>query len=714
MGSRRSPIAVRVVVALGLVAVGALGGTATASATTVGNAARASKGTAQVAHAVGNDISFPQCGSSFPSGQAFGIVGINDGVPGTLNPCLGLASSSPGYTKSELYWAVSTSTGAQGQPKASVYVNTNDPGNVFDGVPVSDWPKSGSTPYGACTTTTVDTSAGPATVGRASQACAWAFGDDEAARDTAWLEVVAEAIDAASPPVTVPTAPSAYPWWLDVETTNTWQQAAAGQEMNLAALQGFVVGLRAGGAPSVGVYATSYQWVAITGGTSSSTTTLGGLTTWIPGASDETGAMSVCDGGSFTGGQVALAQFPSGAFDGDLSCGVGSTVTLSNVAQIYGKTSDATAAAEFTRAFPFAKRSCPATRAAVVASTEEYQDALSSQFLAQDLTTGTLLTPATSLPPVTAGVLREEGITTVYLVGGPLAITTTVEKEIGSLAAYACGGVTPSGAKIAVHRIYGDTQYATAMQVAEFVGSAAQRAFPGAYATTNSSGGTGKYNDTAGSGTAAPFDPLEPTAILASGVEFQDAQAASVVSYRTKLPLLLTPPTALSATAVAGIEKLGVKQVLLMGGTLAISDTVEKDLVATTGVSVLRVAGQDYTDTARELARFEAADATEGLGWTPGHRITVARGNGFTDGLCGAVLDNPQNTATGPSGAGRPLLLTQEPTVVGSSLTTFLKVTGHSGLDETASKTITTLTVLGGPLVVSTAEISAMQTDLRH
>ncbi len=712
MGSRRSSIGLRVMVALGLVAVGALGGAATASAAAVGSAAHASKEAALVTDAVGNDISFPQCGSSFPSGQAFGIVGINDGVPGTLNPCLGLASSSPSYKKSELYWAVSTSTGSQDQPKASVYVNTSDPDNVFDGVPVSDWPKSGSTPYGACTTTTVDTSSGSATVGRASQACAWAFGDDEAMRDAAWLEAVAEAIDAASPPVAVPTTPSAYPWWLDVETTNTWQQAAVGQAMNLASLQGFVVGLRAGGASSVGIYSTPYQWVAITGGTSSSTTTLGGVTTWIPGAGDETGAMSVCDGSSFTGGEVALAQFPSGEFDGDLSCGVGSTVTLSNVAQIYGKTSDATAAAEFTRAFPFAKRSCPATRAAVVANTEP--DVLSSQFLAQDLTTGTLLAAATVLPPVTAGILREEGITTVYLVGGPLAITTTVAKAIGNLAVYACGGVTPSGAKIVVHRIDAETQYATAMEVAELVGSAGQRAFPGAYATTNGSGGTGKYNDTAGTGTAAPFDPLEPTAILASGAEFQDAQAASVLSYRTKLPLLLTPPTTLSTTAVAAIQKLGVKQVVLMGGTLAIPDTVERALVERTGVAVLRVAGQDYTDTARELARFEAADATEGLGWTPDHRITIARGNGSTDGLCGAVLENPHNTATGPAGAARPLLLTEGPTVVGSYLTTFLEVTGHSGLDETTSKTITTLTVLGGPLVVSTAEISAMQTDLRH
>ena len=38
--------------------------------------------------ATGNDVSYPQCGKSFPSGQAFGIVGVNDGLANNANPCL--------------------------------------------------------------------------------------------------------------------------------------------------------------------------------------------------------------------------------------------------------------------------------------------------------------------------------------------------------------------------------------------------------------------------------------------------------------------------------------------------------------------------------------------------------------------------------------------------------------------------------------------------
>ncbi len=665
-----------------------------------------SSATVSITATVGNDISFPQCGSAYPSGQAFGIVGVNDGIPNTLNPCFGPSTSYPSYTQSELYWAVSTSAGAGAQAKASVYVNTADPGNVATGTLIADWPTSGSTPYGTCTTTTVTTTSGTSIAGANSPACAWEYGNTKATQDAAYLQAAAQAIDAQSPPVTVPTTPASYPWWLDVETSNTWQTGSSGQAMNVAMLQGIVAGLTAAGAPSVGIYSPPNQWVAITGGTSASTPTLGTLATWLPGASNEAGAETVCAERSFTAGPVALAQYPSGAFDGDQSC-ADATVT-----RIYGQTADTTAAAELTRAFPWTAGSCPSTRTAVVATTNVFQDALSSQFLAQHLTTGTLLTPTESLSQVTATTLEKEGITTVDVVGGPLALSTTVVKAIENLPADQCGGVNPVG-NVVVHRIFGKTQYATAMAVAELVGSAGSKAFPGAYSTTNATGGTGMFNDTAGSGSSAPAGSL-PTAILASGEEFQDAQAASVISYRTRLPMLLTPATQLSTTAVAAIEKLGIKQVILMGGPLAVSNAVESSLVAKTGVSVLRIAGKDYTDTSQELARFEAAAATDGLDWTLGHRVMVARGNGYTDGLAGAVLESPHNGATGASRSPHPLLLIESPATVGPYVTTFLTVTGHAGVGGTSSKTVRALTVLGGPLAVTTASVAQMQTDLGH
>lgn len=264
----------------------------------------------------GYDISYIQCGSSFPSSTAFGIVGVNGGLANDLNPCLGPASS---YSQSELYWAVATSSGATTQPKASLYVNTADPGNVYNGSPIADWPTVGSTPYGSCTTTAVTTTSGTYMMGENSQACAWQYGYNKASQDSLWLTSAATSIDAAGAPVHVPTSPGSYPWWLDVETANTWQVGVAGQAMNVADLQGMIAALEAASVPTVGAYSTSSQWDSITGGTTSGSGSLWQVPNWIPGARSLSGAVTNCAQTSFTGGTVSLTQWASRP-DGDYAC----------------------------------------------------------------------------------------------------------------------------------------------------------------------------------------------------------------------------------------------------------------------------------------------------------------------------------------------------------------------------------------------------------
>jgi hypothetical protein len=58
------------------------------------------------------------------------------------------------------------------------------------------------------------------------------------------------------------------------------------------------------------------------------------------------------------------------------------------------------------------------------------------------------------------------------------------------------------------------------------------------------------------------------------------------------------------------------------------------------------------------------------------------------------------------------LLLIESPTTIGPYVTTFLTVTGHGGIGGTSTKTVRALTVLGGPLAVTTASIAQMQADL--
>jgi hypothetical protein len=267
----------------------------------------------------GNDISYPQCGATFPAKPAFGVVGVNGGVANDLNPCLGPSSSYPSYRQAELYWAVAASTGASSQPKASVYVNTADPGNLYKGTPIADWPKAGATPHGTCTTTTVTTSKGTFTVGRNSPACAWQYGYNKATQDVSWVAAAAKAIDAQKPPVTVAAAAGSYPWWLDVEIQNSWKTGTSGHAMNVADLQGMIAALKHAGASAVGAYSTAYQWTTITEGTTSSSGSLYRIPNWIPGAKTLSGAESNCHLASFTAGQIVITQWFANP-DADYAC----------------------------------------------------------------------------------------------------------------------------------------------------------------------------------------------------------------------------------------------------------------------------------------------------------------------------------------------------------------------------------------------------------
>jgi hypothetical protein len=277
----------------------------------------------------GNDVSYPQCGSTLPSATAFGIVGVNGGLADTPNNCLGPQN---GLSSSELYWALTTANGSTRQPRASLYVNTADPGNTYNGTVIADWPISSNTydPYGTCGTTTVTTSTGTATVGANSPACAWQYGWNMATQDAGWLSAAATAINQLTGTTTAPTSPGAYPWWLDVETANTWQSGTAGIEMNVADLQGMVSALQAAGVATTGVdvvgaYSTSYQWGQIVGNTDSSSLSslpnnLYGIPDWIPGARSSSGAQSNCSLPSFTGGTVTITQWFAHPIDGDVAC----------------------------------------------------------------------------------------------------------------------------------------------------------------------------------------------------------------------------------------------------------------------------------------------------------------------------------------------------------------------------------------------------------
>jgi len=155
----------------------------------------------------GFDISWPQCGQAYPGAHGLAIVGANDGMALTTNPCF----------TSEWNWAGSGS---------SVYLNANspDPSRV----------EAQQGPAGNC-----------AASDNSCLSYNWGY---NAATSTSSYVLNQGA---------VPTV-----WWLDIETGKWW---SSDQAANTSVIQGMTAALQAKGL-TVGVYSTPYQWGIITGG----------------------------------------------------------------------------------------------------------------------------------------------------------------------------------------------------------------------------------------------------------------------------------------------------------------------------------------------------------------------------------------------------------------------------------------------------------------
>jgi hypothetical protein len=244
-------------------------------------------------NATGYDVSYPQCNLALPSGQAFGIVAVNEGLPNNTNPCLAdeisWAQLSSGASNSG-----ASDSGASKQPKASLYVNTADPGNHG----ITDWPVNNTDPlygyqvwdpYGTCR-------------GGNGQACAWLYG-----RNMAELDAKTRGVQ----------NPGNYRWWLDVETLNSWEDNNPGN--NRADLEGMAAYFLRIGA-RVGLYSTPKQFQPLTG-TVKPGSPLYRLPDWIPGAKTLAQAKKNCRLAPLTGGgTVTVTQWKTKPANSDFSC----------------------------------------------------------------------------------------------------------------------------------------------------------------------------------------------------------------------------------------------------------------------------------------------------------------------------------------------------------------------------------------------------------
>ncbi|MCL2503586.1 MAG: cell wall-binding repeat-containing protein [Coriobacteriia bacterium] len=116
--------------------------------------------------------------------------------------------------------------------------------------------------------------------------------------------------------------------------------------------------------------------------------------------------------------------------------------------------------------------------------------------------------------------------------------------------------------------------------------------------------------------------------IIATGMNYADALSASALAGTLRAPLLLTRVEVLSPGVLAEVERLGAKDVYIMGSTAAVSAAVA-DALASEGLSVERIGGADRYETSALIAGKVASLTGPGFA----RKAFLARGDNFADGL---------------------------------------------------------------------------------
>lgn len=248
---------------------------------------------------------------------------------------------------------------------------------------------------------------------------------------------------------------------------------------------------------------------------------------------------------------------------------------------------------------------------------DHFPDALAGAYLAGFRAGPTLLATETALPAATRDALVELEAENVVILGGTSAISQDVQDQL------AADGYT-------VTRLGGTSRYDTAAAIAT--------APPVDYVGEDASG--------------------RRTAVVASGEGFADALVAGPLGYEAKFPVLITAKAGLSPQTADALEALEIENVLIPGGTAAVSAETEAQIKAL-GITVRRFAGQNRSETATLVAAY----AYDSLGFDRTH-VELALGLRFPDALAGGPHAGLERA---------PILLTASVDSLGAATEAFLR-----------------------------------------
>ena len=228
----------------------------------------------------------------------------------------------------------------------------------------------------------------------------------------------------------------------------------------------------------------------------------------------------------------------------------------------------------------------------LLATGENYPDALAGGPLAAREHAPLLLTPHDRLDPATAQELARLAPSRVLLLGGPSALSDTVVQQLAARG-------------FEVDRASGADRYETAATIALGRPGSTWRAW-------NSAG----------------------VVYLATGENFPDALPGGAAAAANNAPLLLTARYQLPDPTLSALQALRPSQVVVLGGPSAVDDGVVAQVQAL-GIPVARAAGQSRYETA--IAAICPRDAPSVCRIDTRFAV-VTTGEGFADALGGTAV----------------------------------------------------------------------------
>ena len=292
------------------------------------------------------------------------------------------------------------------------------------------------------------------------------------------------------------------------------------------------------------------------------------------------------------------------------------------------------------------------SQAVVLASAASYPDALAGAPLAYALDAPVLLVQGSKIDSRVMDQIQSLGATKIYILGGTAAVSEKIENDLKSR-------------NYTVERIWGQNRYETAVEVAKSlsdIGGASSEAF------------------------------------IVSGENYPDALSVSPVAALKHAPIIYSNKAGkVNESSAKLLEKLGVRNAYVIGGTAAVGQDVNSALSACGVSDVRRVFGQTRYETSLNVAEYFQSVFTT-------RSIAFATGENYPDALAGGVFAAKK---------GMPVLLTNPKYNAEEGSSVFLQASAYDSTKTYAENIVrfienfkpTEVFVFGGETVLPTYTI---------